>query len=140
RYFPHQNFNKLIKTWKKKLIPGGIIKIQINLKNNERRFEILRKALKKNLFFIKTVDKSDLKINGSINIVAIKQKIIKTTSVPISLKKFNDLSIILKQNKDIISDKNNLCILGAQSNKIKVFLKNINLNVNQIHTFEKINS
>ena len=140
RYFPHHNFNKLIKIWKKKLIPGGVIKIQIKLKNNERRFEILRKTLEKNLFFIKTVDKSDLKINGSINIVAIKQKVIKTTSVPISLKKFNDLSIILKQNKAIISDKNNLCILGTQSNKIKVFLKKINLNVKKIHPFEIINS
>ena len=138
RYFPLQNFNKLIKTWREKLTPGGIIKIRFKLRNNERRFEILRKTLNENNFFIENIDKSDLNIDGSISVKAIKQKIINTTSVPISFKKFNDIYMILKQNKDIISDKNKICILGHHSKKIKDFLEKININVKEIQIFKSI--
>lgn len=138
KYFPLQNFNKLIKSWREKLTPGGIIKIRFKLRNNERRFEILIKTLNENNFFIGNIDKSDLNIDGCISVKAIKQNIIYTTSVPISLKKFNDICMILEQNKDIIFDKNKICILGHHSKKIKDFLEKININFKEIQTFNSI--
>jgi ubiquinone/menaquinone biosynthesis C-methylase UbiE len=140
RYFPLQKFNKLIKTWRKKLIPGGILKIRFKLRNNEKRFEILRKTLNENNFYIGNIDKSDLNIDGNISLKAIKQNNlnINTTSVPLSFKKLNDISKILEQNKDIISDKNRICILGHESKKIKDFLEKININVIEIQIFNNI--
>jgi len=135
KYFPKKNYSKLIKSWRKKLIPGGIIKIQFKLKNNEKKFENLNKSIKQNLFYVRNVDRTDLKINENITIIAIKKKRMKPTLISVSSKKFNDLLLILKQNKDIISNKNNLCILGYDSNIIKQFLKKMDVNVSEIHLF-----
>ncbi len=140
QYFPSQNFNKIIKSWKKILIPGGVLKIQIKLKNNEKELKKLKTALNHNHFYIKNINKYDLKINGSLTIIAIKQNAIETIPTDISIKKFNDIILIIKQNKDLFSNEKKICILGNNSQKIVKYLKDLNLNFKEIKLFNSLNS
>jgi ubiquinone/menaquinone biosynthesis C-methylase UbiE len=136
RYFYNQNLNKIIKAWRKRLIPGGILKIQISYKNNESNLEKLKKTLNKYHFFIKNINFFDLKVNGSVLITTIKQKASISTLIDIPQKKFNDIFLILNQNKEVLSKNKKICILGYQSIKIKEFIRNLDFNNKNIQTFE----
>jgi len=137
RYFSNRNFKKVIKSWEKKLIPGGILKIQFKLVGNEKNFKILKKTLSKNNFYIKNIDNFDLEVNGHVTVISIKQKIISSASIPIPLEKYNDIYTILEQNKELFSNKEKICILGRQSKKICNYLKEKDLNIDQIDSIEK---
>ena len=139
KYFHIKDFNKVIKTWKKKLIPGGMLKIHIDLKKNEKKVENLKNILEKNNFFIENIDESELEINGNLIITAISQEIIKSTPKHISIKKIKDIFLILKQNKSSFSNMNKICVLGYQSEKISKYLQKLNLDINQIQNFNSIN-
>lgn len=136
RYFHKKKFNKVLKSWNKKLIPGGTLKIEFNLTGNDKKFEILKKILNKYHFFIKDIDKSDQKINGRITVITIKQKKEISFSITIPHNKLNDITNILEENKDLITNKSNLCVFGQPSSIISNFLKSKDLNIGQIHAIE----
>ncbi|MFX1444110.1 MAG: glycosyltransferase [Promethearchaeota archaeon] len=138
RYFKNKNFNKIIKSWKKYLIPGGILKIQVYLGKNEKKVEKLKNTILKHNFFLKTIDEYDLKINGTILITAIKQRKSNSTISSISGEKLRDMCLILNQNRKYFSNIEKLCIIGFDSVKIKNFVQNLKLNINQIDCFEDI--
>ena len=140
RYFPNQKLDKIIKAWKKKLIPGGTLKIQFKLRYKKENLEKLERILTQNNFFIKNIEYENLRINGCVTITAIKQKIKNIPPNNISQEKFNDLLLIIKQNKHIFSNKGKICILGYQSRKISNYLKTLKLNFEEILIFDSINS
>ena len=136
RYFQHKNLNSLIRSWKKLLIPGGILKIHFNLEKNKYNFEKLRNSLIKNDFYIKCINKLDEEIDGSITINAFKEKIININNIPLKRKKLNDIIIILKQYKDIFANYANIFILGYNSKSIKKHLNQTSIKVKKIQIFD----
>lgn len=140
KYFHKKLLKKYIKSWNNILIPGGILKIQTKMRNNRKHIENLKKLLNQNQFYIKNINTFDLKINGNLTITAVKQRNINSIPSSISNKKLNDLFLILKENHELFSNLNKVCILGYQSQVFKKFLKNLNLNNYKIHNFDSINS
>lgn len=138
KYFHHKKFNKVINSWKNKLIPGGTLKIQISLKKNEKKLEKLKSTLTKNNFFIKYIEDYDLVINGTITLICIKQKIIKKPSTAITSKKINELLLILKQNKNLFSKAKKICLLGYNLSEISNFIKGLNLDMSSVECFDLI--
>ncbi len=138
KYFHKKDLNKVIKSWNKRLIPGGVLKIHIDLKKNEKKVEYLKNILKKSNFFIESIDESDIDINGNIIITAFSQKIFKSTPNFISKEKLKDIFLILNQNKSFFSNKNKIFILGYKSEVISKYLQNLNLNINLIQNFDSI--
>lgn len=136
-YFRKYNLNSLIRSWKKKLIPGGILQIQFKLKNNEEKYERLKITLAKNEFLIKELNKSGLKIDDTLKIITVKERAPNKLIHSISNKKIQDIILVVKQNKEILSNNKNLCILGHRSKDIKQFIDNNNFNVN-IQSFENL--
>ncbi len=132
KYFP-RNIEKSIKSLKKKLIPGGILKIQVNLKKNQDKFEILKRVLTKNNFFLKEINNSDLKVNGCVTIIAFKQKKLNLTSIPAAIEKFKDIVTVLKQYKKIYNHKEKICILGYNSKKM---LQKLNIHISLDFAYE----
>jgi len=139
RYF-HKNLNSLIRSWKKLLIPGGILKMHFNLEKNKNNFEKLRNSLIKNDFYIKYINKLDEEIDGSITINAFKEKIISINNIPLERKKLNDIIIILKQYKDIFANYANIFILGYNSKSIKKHLNQTSIKVKKIQIFDNISN
>jgi hypothetical protein len=137
-YFLISKFNKILKAWNKKLISGGILEIQLKLINNEKKFEKLKKQIINNYFFIKNIDNFSLKINGTIKIIAIKEKPENIFPNYILDEKINDILLILKQCKDIFQNKDNILVLGFHLKKVKNYLKSINKNASNIQTFNNI--
>ncbi|HEY0090744.1 MAG TPA: class I SAM-dependent methyltransferase, partial [Candidatus Lokiarchaeia archaeon] len=99
--------------------------IQNELRNNETRFEKLQEILKEENFYIKEIDKNDLNFNGTIKIVAINQNKLKKESKERKNNKLKDIFEVLKQNKEIFSNKNSILILDINSEIIKNSLKKI---------------
>lgn len=138
KYASLKKIKPILKSWHKILIPGGYLKIEFPLKGNERRFEILKNYLKEKKFFIEKVKKTDLKFNGRIKILAIKQKLIKNNANYFSSKKIRDIFSILKQNKSLFLGKKKICILGKHSNLIKKQLKEIYSDFSEIVSFNSV--
>jgi hypothetical protein len=121
------------------LIPGGILKIHCKLKGNERKLEKLKKALINNNFYINKISRLDFNINGYITLCAFKQKRIKSSKIVIDFKKIDDISIILKQNKDIFKNNSKLLNLGYKPTLIEKILNNDNGNKKIIEPKKDIN-
>jgi len=138
-YFKNIDFTNAIKNWYKKLIPGGILKIQFKLKNNTVKFEELQKILKQNQFYIKEIYKNDFKINRNITITAYKQKSRLSYPSHIFEEKFNEIYTIIGQNSDILKDKKKICILGFQSEMIGNYIENKENYEGEIKTFDSFN-
>jgi len=140
KYFQNKDYNSIIKSWKKKLIPGGILQIQIKLENNEEKFEKLKLSLIKNEFFIKEINDFSLKIDKSINITAVKEKTLKENVNNIIDEKIEEILLIIRQNKNLFSNGENLCLLGQMANTINTVIKNLDLNIKNVRVFEHLNS
>ena len=141
RYFKQKEFRKCIKSFKKRLIPGGMLVIQNELCNNETRFEDLQEILKEENFCIKEIDKSDLIFNGTIKIVAINQNKVKMKSKERKNKKLKDIFEVIKQYKEIFSNKNSVLILDINSEIIKnslIKIGQITQNIQSIDSFQKL--
>ncbi len=124
RYFPNNsNYSKVFKNFNKKLIPGGILKIQIKMKNNTEKIEIVKHQLNENYFYIKDINYIALKIDGTITITAIKQKFIGKIPLQVLNKKFNEIAMILNQNIQIFSEYKKICIFGFNSSDIKDYIQ-----------------
>ncbi len=140
KYIPNKKYDKILKAWKKKLIPGGILKIQIKFGNNNDKLEKIKISLSKNQFFIKDINYSDLKINGTITITAVKSKIIKPLSDKTSQEKINDILNILKQNENLFFDIRNLCIIGHHIEILAQAIKQLNPYIRAVQNFNSIES
>ena len=140
KYFQIKNLHQLITSWKKKLIPGGVLQIHMNVKNNGDNLEKLKQELIDNMFFIKNINDFGLKIDNTIIITAVKEKDKKITINKIPYKKIEDIFLILKQNYHIFSNKKKICFLGYQSKKFTNSIENLNLNIDDIHCFENLSS
>jgi len=138
KYFHSKKIKKVIKSWKKKLIPSGILKIQVSLKNNEKKLEKLKSILKKYDFFIENINKYDLNINGCIEITAINQKNIKSTFIDVSSQKLKEICLIISQYKKIFLNMDKIGIFGYGSKKVKNFLQNSNINNTNIQAIESM--
>jgi len=138
KYFHNNDLNSLIKTWKKVLIPGGILKIQFSFKNNEKTFKKLKNTLTKNNFFINEVNNSDLKIDGSILIKASKEKVGIPVKVTVNYKKFNDIFTILKQYDTIFENKEKLLVITYNSEIIKEFFEKVKFNISHIQFYDRV--
>lgn len=139
-YFLNRNITKVINSFKKKLIPGGNLKIQIKLNKNNENFERLEKILIQNNFFIKNVNNADLKINGTTTITAIKQSEKNIVPINISMKKIQDISLILNQIKEHYSSKSKICIIGYHLGEIYNYFKKLGLSFDELQIFDSINS
>lgn len=124
RYFSDiSNYSKIFKNWNKKLIPGGMLKIQVKIKDNNKKLEIVKNKLNENYFYIKEINTFDSNIDNSITIIAIKQILIDNIPLQFLNEKFNNIAMILNQNIQIFFRHNKICILGFNSSDIKDYLK-----------------
>ena len=133
KYLKKKHFKRLLRRWYKILIPGGFLKIEFLLKNNESNFGNLIKKIIENNFRIYNIDESNLRFNGTILLHVIKKKPCLITQNILPLTKFQNIISILKENKDLFNGKKNICILGKRAKIIKEAL-----NIKNIEVYESI--
>lgn len=137
-YFSNDNFNRFIHSWNNILIPGGILKIQVKVKNNKIKIASLKKSLEKYHFFIKSIQDFDIKINGTKTITAIKEKESETIPSLINPDKLKDIVTILKENQDLFSGKSNVCLIDHQLKKIYDYIKDADLSIENLELVNNI--
>lgn len=135
QYFPKGNYKKVLKSWSKKLIPGGILNINVKLHNNEKNVELLKTNLRKCNFFIKDLDYYNVPINKTALIKAIKIKEVEKVPSIISNKKIENIQLILSQNLELLKNGKSLCLIGYDSAMIRDFLIQQNLKADKIKIF-----
>ncbi len=137
-YFKNEKFQKILRSFNNRLIPGGSLKIQIEFQKNEVKIERLMTDLKKSNFFIEKVDKSNINIYKSIIITAIKQLRRKDHVIKKNVKKLNDIIEIIKQNQEIIKNKTNILLIGKNSDIFDEALTQYGLKTHHIKSFENL--
>jgi len=140
RYFDNRNLEKIIKSLKKKLIPGGVLKLELNIKEKQEKVKYLLEVLRKNYFFVKNINYFGLKVNGTIEINAIKE--IKENLIPkkIPKEKLDEIILILEQNLSLFKNLDNLGILSYNNESLMNFFKKKKLNFQDIRFFDKTES
>jgi len=122
QYFPKGNYTKVLRSWSRKLIPGGLLNINVKLHRNEDKIELLKSNLKKCNFSIKELDYHNLLINNTVLIKAIKIREVENVPSIISSEKLENIQIILTQNLEILNKSTNICVIGHNSANIRDFL------------------
>ena len=64
-YFSMKNTEIVIKKWRKFLIPGGTLKIQIDFRKNKDNIEKLVEILEKNRFYVLNLEENDIRIDNT---------------------------------------------------------------------------
>jgi len=136
KYFPSKNLKRFLKMCFKILIPGGLLKIEMNSISNKIKVENLKKSLVKNGFMIRDIISNDLKFKGCINLIAYKNISNNVSKIYISRGKSEDICKILKENLDLFVNKKKISLIGFQLTFIKEFLKKSNINVEEISDIE----
>jgi len=139
QYFPMSNYNKVLKSWSEKLIPGGMLNINVKLYNNEKNVELLKTNLRKCNFFIKDWDDSNVPINNTANIKAIKIKEVEKVPSISPNEKIENLQLILSQNLELIKKGKKLCIIGYNSAVFRDFLVHQKFKADNIKIFTDLN-
>jgi len=137
-YFALKKFDKVIKKWKKLLIPGGKLKIQVDYGENNEKLEILLEILKKNCFYILNIEENDIRVDNTLTICATKEKILKNIPHLPKNEKLDDIYTIISQNEDLFLNTNKLCILGNDSIRVKNYLIGLNLKNIEIQHLDKL--
>ena len=138
-YFSMKKFENVIKNWRKLLIPGGTLKIQVECGENKEKVEILLNILKKNRFYILNLEDNDIRVDNTLTICTFKENILK--NIPhLSPKneKLCDIYSIISQNDDLFFNTTKLCILGNESIRVKNYLKGLNFKNIEIQPVDKL--
>ena len=137
-YFSMKKFEKVIKKWRKLLIPGGILKIQVEYGENKGKVEILLEILKKNRFYILNLEDNDNRVDNTLTICTIKENILKNIPHLPKNEKLRDIYSIISQNDDLFFNTNKLCILGNESIRVKNYLKGLNFKSIEIQPLDNL--
>ena len=138
-YFSVKKFEKVIKKWRKLLIHGGILKIQVECAKHKEKVETLLGILKKNRFYILNLEDTDIRVDNTFTICAVKENFLKNIP-PLTPKneKLRDICSIISQNDDLFFNTTKLCILGAESIRVKNYLKSLKLKNMEIQPVDKL--
>jgi len=138
RYISMKKFNNVIKKWRKLLIPGGILKIQVEYNENKEKIESLLEILKKNRFYLLKIEDNDIRVDNKLTICAIKEDVTNNISQLPKNEKMRDIFSIISQNDDLFFNTNKLCILGIASMSVKNYLKELNFKNIEIQSLDKL--
>lgn len=133
RYLNIKYLDKVIIKWHKILIPGGKLGISLKLGKESKNINKLKEALVRNDFYINEIDEFDLEINGNITISAIKQNKRNIPDSKTLTQKNKEILRILDQNKEILQNKTNLCVLGYQSKEYERFFDQLGLGTKEFY-------
>lgn len=140
KYLSENKVKKFLRSYYKKLIPAGALKIEVKYENNEEKIDKLIKTIEKNDFFLEEINKTNLKINGRIILTALKEK--KKSSVPntVNKDKMNEILRILRQNYKLFSEKPKICIFGFHHDFIVDFFQRKTLGKVEVRGYNSLNS
>ena len=137
-YFSMKKFEKAINKWRKLLIPGGILKIQVDYSENKEKVEVLLELLKQNSFYILNLEDNDIGVDNTLTICTIKENILKNIPPLSKIEKLRDIYSIISQNKDLFFNTHKLCILSNESIRVKNYLKGLNFKNIEIQPIDKL--
>jgi len=137
-YFSTKKFEKVIRKWRKLLIPGGLLKIQIENIENKDKIEFLLEIIKNKGFYVINLDDKDIRIDNTLTICAIKENVSKNIPHLPKNEKINDIHSIISQNKDLFFNISKLCILGNESTRVKNYLKGLNFKKIEIQSIDNV--
>ncbi|MHA1147600.1 MAG: glycosyltransferase family protein [Promethearchaeota archaeon] len=136
-YFPKQKFIRTLKKWRSYLIPGGIIKIHTTI-NDEKSLEKIKNQFENLNFYIKEIDYSDINIDGTVSITAVKELNTKLNLNLIAPNKINNISLIINQNSHLFNNSTSVCIIGFFSINFKNNIRKFGVELDNICCLESI--